>query len=319
MKSLAAAVLLVSTVAAALAGAASLPAIIPQPQRIERLAGTFRLGPTTRIVVDRASRATGRYLAARLRRSTGYPFALGRSRGAGPVAGAILLTTRSASTDLGGEGYELTATPDSVVIRAPAAAGVFYGMETLLQARMKAEGLNTEEQLQSYFIRRIAGFVAARHHVLIGWSEILQGGLARNAVVMDWIGGAREAASAGHDVIMSPTSNCYFDYYQSRDHSREPRAIGGYLPLRKVYAFKPIPPGLPAQDEARVLGGQANVWTEYISSARHLDYMIFPRLGALAEAVWSPQAARNWEDFQRRLKVEEERLDELGVNYRHDH
>ena len=135
---------------------------------------------------------------------------------------------------------------------------------------------------------------------------------------MDWIGGGKEAASEGHDVVMTPTTFCYFDHYQSADHSTEPRAIGGYLPLRKVYSFEPIPDGLEPQYTSHILGGQANLWTEYIAATNHLEYMIFPRLCALAEVVWSPKDARNWNDFQRRLTAQEARLDSRGVNYRHD-
>jgi hexosaminidase len=184
------------------------------------------------------------------------------------------------------------------------------------QARIKAEGLKDEEELQSYFIRRIEKFINANHRTLIGWSEIRQGGLAQNAVVMDWIGGAVESASAGHDVVMSPTAYCYFDHYQSTDHTTEPRAIGGFLPLEKVYQFEPIPAKLPDDFQSHILGAQANVWTEYIASLKHVEYMIFPRACALCEATWSPKVARNWEDFKRRLNVHEERLDLLGVTYR---
>jgi len=186
------------------------------------------------------------------------------------------------------------------------------------QARIKAEGLKDEEELQSYFIRRIEKFLNAHNRTMIGWSEILQGGLAQNAVVMDWIGGGKEAANSGHDVVMTPQSHYYFDHYQSLDLTLEPRGIGGYLPLKKVAAFEPVPDGLDAQHAAHVLGAQANLWTEYIASRQHLDYMIFPRLCAMAEAVWSPKDARNETDFQRRLAVENSRLEQLGVNFRRD-
>jgi hexosaminidase len=184
------------------------------------------------------------------------------------------------------------------------------------QALMKREGLKNEDELQSWFTRRMEKFINARGKTLIGWSEILQGGLAQNAAVMDWIGGGREAASAGHDVVMSPTANCYFDYYQSRDHSTEPRAIGGFLPLQKVYALEPVPAGLAPEFEKHILGAQGNLWTEYVPNLMHAEYMIFPRLSALAEVAWSPKDARNFEDFKRRLKTDERRLDQLGVNYR---
>jgi hexosaminidase len=186
------------------------------------------------------------------------------------------------------------------------------------QARMKTEGLQNQEQLQSYFIRRIEKFINAHHRTLIGWSEIRQGGLAQNAAVMDWIGGAVEAATAGHDVVMSPTGYCYFDHYQSTDHATEPRAIGGFLPLEKVYAFEPVPAKLPAQFQSHILGAQGNVWTEYIASMKHVEYMVFPRACALAEATWSPKDSRNWDDFTHRLQADEKRLDQLGVTYRPD-
>lgn len=184
------------------------------------------------------------------------------------------------------------------------------------QARMREQGLKKESELESYFIRRMETFINAHHRNLVGWSEIREGGLAANATVMDWVGGAVEAATAGHDVVMSPLADCYFDHYQSVDHSTEPYAIGGYLPLSQVYSFEPIPTHLPAAFQSHILGGQANVWTEYMGSFRHVEYMVFPRLCALAEVDWSPKEARNWEDFVRRAKIDCQRLDRLGVNHR---
>ncbi len=184
------------------------------------------------------------------------------------------------------------------------------------QALMKAQGLKNAAQLQSYFVKRIEKFINAQGKTLVGWSEIIKGGLAPNAVVMDWIGGAKEAAGEGHDVVRTPTGFCYFDHYQSQNHTTEPQAFGGYLPLKQVYSFEPIPADLPAQYDSHILGGQANLWTEYIASVPHVEYMLFPRLCALAETVWSAKSERDWTDFQRRLKVDEQRLGELGVNYR---
>ena len=184
------------------------------------------------------------------------------------------------------------------------------------QALMKREGLKDEEELQSWFIRRIEKFINAHGRTLIGWSEILQGGLAQNATVMDWIGGGEKAARSGHDAVMTPTSYCYFDHYQSTDQKNEPYAIGGYLPLKKVYSFEPVPKDLAAEFQHHILGPQANLWTEYIPNFRQVEYMMFPRACALAEVGWSPQSARDWSDFQRRLAVQEKRLAELGVNYR---
>ena len=184
------------------------------------------------------------------------------------------------------------------------------------QERMKQEGLTKEMELESYFIRRVEKIVNAHGKRLVGWSEIREGGLAPSATVMDWVGGALEAASAGHDVVMSPLKDCYFDHYQSLNQAREPKAIGGYLPLKQVYAFDPIPTNLPAQFEYHILGGQANVWTEYIPNFKQVEYMVFPRLSAMAEVDWSPKSSRNWDDFWRRVTVDCQRLDQLGVNHR---
>jgi hexosaminidase len=185
------------------------------------------------------------------------------------------------------------------------------------QARLKQEGLKKDIELESYFVRRMEKFINSRQRTLIGWSEIREGGLAENAAIMDWVGGATEAATAGHDVVMSPLNDCYFDHYQSRDHSTEPHAIGGYLPMEQVYAFEPVPAKLPAQSQWHILGAQANLWTEYIPNFKHVQYMIFPRLCALAEVAWSPKSARNWDNFQQRMQSQYPRLDALGISYRH--
>ena len=186
------------------------------------------------------------------------------------------------------------------------------------QALMKREGLKNEEELQSWFVRRIEKIVNANGHSMIGWSEILQGGLPKNAAVMDWIGGAKEAASAGHDVVMTPTAYCYFDFYQSSNHVDEPKAAawGGPITLNKIYMFDPMPTNVPPQLQSYILGTQGNLWTEQIPNFKHVEYMTFPRLCALAEVTWSAQDARNWDDFLRRLPAEEKRLDELNINYR---
>jgi hexosaminidase len=184
------------------------------------------------------------------------------------------------------------------------------------QARMHQEGLAKESELEGYFIRRVEKFINAHHRRLVGWSEIRQGGLAASATVMDWVGGAVEAATSGHDVVMSPLADCYFDHYQSLKQSNEPHAIGGCLPLHQVYAFEPVPTNLPATYQQHILGAQANVWTEYMPSFKHVEYMVFPRLCALAEVVWSPKASRDWDDFSRRVRIDCLRLDRLGVNHR---
>jgi len=513
------------------------PALIPLPQKMESREGAFRLTPSTQILVDRASQDTGQYLADRLCRATGYSLNIISSTEPRSPSGSLMLTTRDAKPALGPEGYELTVATDSVIIRASSQAGMFYGVQTLLQLlppevfapkpvrgqswtipcveiedqprfkwrgllfdvarhfftkaeikqlldvlatqkintlhlhltddqgwrleikkyprltqvgawrdeagfgldpklstaygpdgryggyftqanlreiaayaenrhitivpeiempghasaalsahpelsctggpftpnaqggiftgvycagreetyaflenvlaevcevfpgkyvhiggdevpkdnwkkcgqcqnRIRKEGLKDEQELQSYFVRRIEKMLNARGRTLIGWSEIREGGLAQNAVVMDWIGGAVEAASAGHDVVMSPTAYCYLDYYQSTNRAVEPKAIGGYLPLSKVYSFEPIPAKLDAQYQSHILGAQGNLWTEYVPNFKHAQYMLFPRLCALAEINWSPAAARNREDFTRRLRVQFQRFDEEGVNYR---
>ena len=183
------------------------------------------------------------------------------------------------------------------------------------RALMEREHLKTQEELQSWFIRRIEKMVNQRGRTLVGWSEILQGGLAPNAVVMDWIGGGRLAAGAGHDVVMTPMEFCYFNRYQSANTAAESLAMGGYLPLDKVYAFEPIPAQLAPEFQRHILGAQGNLWTEHIPNLRQAEYMIFPRLSALAEVTWSARDARNRDDFYRRLGSDEKRLDCLGVNY----
>jgi hexosaminidase len=525
---------------AAAALAVNEPAIIPQPQELTLGGGVFTLAPGTRIFTDAAAGDTGKFLAGRLRPSTGYGLEIQAAGSFDPAAlpaGGILLTTNQADETLGEEGYALTVNSNTVVIRAPAPAGLFYGVQTLLQllppqifsakvvsgadwqlpcvrirdwprfkwrglmldvsrhffnkqeveqmldamalrkmnmfhwhlvddqgwrieikkyprltsvgawrdgvgfglasnsttaygpdgryggfytqddirevvayaaarhitvvpemempghslaalaaypqfgtgdgpftiplqggvnpgvydpakpgtfqflenvlsevfqlfpakyihiggdevppgpwehdaacrALMQREGLKTPAELESWFIRRIEKFVNANGRTLIGWSEIAHGGLAPSAVVMDWIGGGKEAADAGHDVVMTPTSYCYLDYYQSRDHATEPRAIGGFLPLQKVYALEPVPNGLAPDKQPHILGAQGNIWTEYIANIRHVEYMAFPRLSALSEVTWSAADARHYDDFVRRVKVDEKRLAELGVNYR---
>src|ERR1039458_3812784 len=527
--------------AAVFASNADDPAVIPLPQKVERHAGAFKLTADTRIHVDSASRATGKFLTERLRPATGYPLKTGTKYfGGAAIAGGILLTTKNADTNLGPEGYELTVAPDSIVIRAPTQAGLFYGVQTLFQllppeifstnlvtntdwqipcvqiedwprfkwrgfmldvsrhfftkaevktfldamalhkmnvfhwhltddhgwrieikkyprltqvgawragggfgfdpkattaygpdgryggfytqddirdvvkyaaarhitivpeiempghataalpaypqfsctggpfepsmtagifngiydpakeetfqfladvlaevaplfpgkyihiggdevpketwqnsadcqALMKREGLKNEEELQSWFIRRIEKIVNANRHSMIGWSEILQGGLAKNAAVMDWIGGAKEAAKAGHDVVMTPTAYCYFDFYQSSNHVTEPKAAawGGPLTLSKMYAFEPMPANVPPELQSHILGAQGNLWTEQIPNLKHAEYMTFPRACALAEVTWSAKDSRDWDDFMRRLQIQAQRLDKLNINYRH--
>ena len=176
--------------------------------------------------------------------------------------------------------------------------------------------MKDQRELQAWFIRRIEKIVGADGKKLIGWSEIREGGLAPSAALMDWIGGGAESAASGHEVVMTPTKFCYFDHYQSTNRAAEPKAIGAYLPLQRVYQFEPMPEKLAPEFQGKVLGGQANLWTEYIPNFRQVGYMMFPRLGALSEADWSPKEARDWDNFRTRAALNEKRLDAVGVNYR---
>lgn len=187
-----------------------------------------------------------------------------------------------------------------------------------IQARIKALGLADEHELQSWFIRQMDGYLTAHDRRLVGWDEILEGGLAENAVVMSWRGtkGGIAAARAGHDVVMTPTSNTYFDYYQSKDQANEPLAIGGFLPLETVYAYEPVPEDLEPQYVKHILGAQAQLWTEYMPDPRQVEYMAFPRLTALAEVVWTPKDRKNYADYLVRLAPDLERLRALDVNFR---
>ena len=186
------------------------------------------------------------------------------------------------------------------------------------QEVIRREGLADENELQSWFIRRIERFLNANGRRLIGWDEILEGGLAPNATVMSWRGteGGIQAAQQGHDVVMTPTSHLYFDYYQSEEHDSEPLAIGGFLPLERVYEYEPIPSDLTDEQAVHILGAQGNVWTEYMKTEQYVEYMVFPRLFALSEVVWSPADAKDLDGFLDRLRWHLKRLDALGVNYR---
>ena len=186
------------------------------------------------------------------------------------------------------------------------------------QIRMRKEGLADENELQSYFIKRIEGILNRLGKRLIGWDEILEGGLAPGAIVQSWRGmeGGIAAANARHEVIMSPTSHAYFDYYQSKDKDNEPLAIGGFLPLEKVYQFEPIPEQIDKDKERLILGGQGNLWTEYISTNEKAEYMALPRMSAMAEVLWSPRHLLNFRSFNKRMKWNYLRLDRMNANYR---
>lgn len=184
------------------------------------------------------------------------------------------------------------------------------------QNRIKSEGLKDEHELQNYFISRIERYLNSKGRQIIGWDEILEGGLAPNATVMSWRGitGAIEAAKAGHQVVMTPTSHCYFDYYQSENES-EPLAIGGFLPLEKVYSFEPIPDELSEEEADFVLGAQANMWTEYMPDSKQVEYMLFPRLLAMSEVVWTSKENKDYNTFVPRVEDFINRLKILDYNY----
>jgi hexosaminidase len=187
----------------------------------------------------------------------------------------------------------------------------------IAQEIIKRENLKDEHELQSYFIRRVEKFLNAHGKRMIGWDEILEGGLAPQATVMSWrgISGGIAAARANHDVVMTPTSNTYLDYNQG-DRRFESIYMNNSLPLQTVYMYEPIPDSLTAEQGRHVLGTQAQLWTEYMPTTRDMEYMAFPRALALAEVAWSPKSARSWDSFGRRLLPRLLALDRLGVNYR---
>jgi len=184
------------------------------------------------------------------------------------------------------------------------------------QKRIQNEGLADEHELQSWFIKRIEKFIISNDKKLLGWDEILEGGLAKTATVMSWRGmkGGIESAKAGHDVIMCPTSHCYFDYYQANPET-SPAAFGGYTTLKKVYSFNPIPNELSDPEKKRILGGQGNLWTEYVQTPKRAQYRVLPRMSALSEVLWSGPGSNTYDDFYHRLNSLEDRFDVLGWNY----
>jgi len=182
---------------------------------------------------------------------------------------------------------------------------------------MARENLKDLNEVQSYFTHRMEKFINSKGKKIIGWDEILEGGLAPNAVVMSWRGvkGGIEAAKAKHQVIMTPTTHLYFDYGQG-DPAYEPINIGSYLPLEKVYSFDPVPSDFKPDEAKYIIGGQGNLWSEYLATPESVEYMVFPRMLALAEDVWSTPQNKNYADFQKRLSTELLRLDKQKVNYR---
>lgn len=183
------------------------------------------------------------------------------------------------------------------------------------QNLIKEKGLKDEHGLQSYFITRMEKYLNSKGRNIIGWDEILEGGLAPNATVMSWRGekGGIEAAKQKHDVIMTPTTYVYFDYAQQKDE--DSLVIGGFLPLEKVYNYNPLPEELNNEEQKFILGAQANVWTEYISNPAKLEYMIFPRMTALSEVLWTPQRMKDFDDFKKRLPQQLKRYDLWNINY----
>jgi len=192
-----------------------------------------------------------------------------------------------------------------------------WKVSAAVQKRMTELGLADEDQMQSYCIARMNDFLKSKNRRLIGWDEILEGGLGKDASVMAWRGIEKGiiAAQAGNDVVMAPTAFTYFDYYQG-PRKTEPVAIGGNLPLPKVYSFDPVPEALAAEAMNHILGAQGQLWGEYIATPEHAEYMAFPRTCALAEVVWTPQSQRRYEDFVARLKTHLARLERLGVRFR---
>jgi hexosaminidase len=184
------------------------------------------------------------------------------------------------------------------------------------QKRIVDEKLKDEHQLQSYFIQRIEKYLNSKGRQIIGWDEILEGGLAPNATVMSWRGedGGIAAARQNHNVIMTPGQWCYLDYAQDTSKA-EPLSIGGFTPVSKVYSYEPVPPQLSSEEAKHILGAQCNVWTEYMKTPEHVEYMVYPRAIAMAEVLWSTKEARSYTDFLGRMKFHLPRLKEKGVNY----
>ena len=191
------------------------------------------------------------------------------------------------------------------------------------QAKIRALGLKdkdgekAEHFLQSYAITRVEKFLNSKGRKIIGWDEILEGGIAPNATIMSWHGDKPgwKAAAMGHDAIMTPNYCMYFDKYQSVDESKEPFGIGGYLPVEKVYAYEPCFDGMSEQEQAHILGVQANMWTEYIASADHLYYMLLPRLAALSEIQWCQKGRKDWERFYAASETYCRMYETMGYNY----
>ena len=183
------------------------------------------------------------------------------------------------------------------------------------QNLMKEKGLKNEHELQSYFIQRMEQYINTKGRRIIGWDEILEGGLAPNATVMSWTGeeGGIKAAQQAHDVVMTPGAYCYFDHSQTKNEDSV--TIGGYLPIETVYGYNPVPAALNDDQSKHILGAQANVWTEYIGNFSKLQYTIFPRLAAISEVLWTQKENKSWDDFEKRLPVLFDRLEKKNIHY----
>lgn len=192
---------------------------------------------------------------------------------------------------------------------------IWWKKDSLSQQLMREKGLKNEDELQSYFIQRIEKYVNSRGKTIIGWDEILEGGLAPNAAVMSWTGeqGGIHAAKAKHNVVMTPGGWCYFDHSQTKNE--DSITIGSYLPLEKVYGYEPIPESLTEDEAKYIMGAQGNVWTEYMAYPSKIEYMIFPRMSALSEVLWSAKEVRNWENFESKLPTQIRRYELWKANY----
>ena len=247
---------------------------------------------------------------------TGGPFTVA-SGGSAPITDIFCAGNDAAFTfqeDVLTEVMELFPS-EYIHIGGDEAAKAEWGKCPKCKKRVHTEGLENVDELQSYFIKRIEKFLISKGRKLIGWDEILKGGLAPEATVMSWRGikGGIEAAEQGHDVIMTPMSDTYVNMYQGQK-DMEPYAWGGYLPLSRIYAFDPQK-SMSEKAAKHVLGGQACLWSEYVTEKEMAMYMTFPRLAALAETLWTPKELKDWPDFSRRVKSLFNRYDYLGINY----
>ena len=185
-----------------------------------------------------------------------------------------------------------------------------------IQQKIKDLGLKNEEELQSYFMKRIEKFVNSKGRKVIGWDEIIEGGLSPNVTVMSWRGmeGGVTAAKSGHDVIMAPIQYTYF-WWNQGDPKKEPLSAGNYLPMEKVYSFEPVDSSLTEGEAKHVLGAHGSAWAEYMENESKVEYMVFPRISALAEVVWTPKEKKDWKDFTQRMQKQFRRYDYRRINY----